>query len=238
MQNSSRIDKVVLIGTIWGLIVLLLSVISEPTPENFTLAASIILSGIYTFFLFRTKKYWLPLAQKKPIRNAILIGSLNAAVIESLFLVIEKIFRAEGIAAHPNLLMDLILTMPWYIGMVWIFVRVQIKENYSPAAVLLYGAIYELGADGVVGGQIIPIIMGEPINLLSSWVLMLLLAFWQFIPVYSSMVLPPAWVLESSQAEEIEPQPNWKRGLSPLLWLIPFTAYLIILIFMIGLIST
>lgn len=234
MQKSSRISKIVLIGTIWGLLVLLLSVIIEPTPENFTLATSITLSGIYTLFLHQTKGYWLPLTQKRPLLSAVLIGSLNAAVIETLFLVIEKIFGAEGIAAHPNLLLDLILTMPWYIGMVWIFVRVQIKNNFSPAAVLLLGAVYELGADGVVGGQIIPIIMGESLNLLTSWVLLLLLAFWQFIPVYSSMVLPPAWVLETIQGEEKSAKPNWKLGLTPLLWLIPFTIYLIFLIIVIG----
>ena len=80
-------------------------------------------------------------------------------MIETLFLVVEKIFGAVGIAAHPNLLLDLIMTMPWYIGMTWIFVRVQKDERFSPAAVLLLGAIYELGADGIVGGQILPIIM-------------------------------------------------------------------------------
>jgi hypothetical protein len=234
MQNSSRTQKIVIIGTIWGFIVLLLSVIIEPTPENFTLAASIILSGVYTLILFQTKRFWLPLAQMKPFRNAILVGSLNAVVIESLFLVIEKIFGAEGIAAHPNLLLDLIMTMPWYIGMVWIFVRVQKKNNFSPAAVLLFGAVYELGADGVVGGQIIPITMGEPINLLNSWILMLLLAFWQFIPVYSSMVLPPAWALDAVQPGERESKPNWKQGFLPLLWLIPFTIYLFFLIVIIG----
>jgi len=233
-KKNPLINKVVLIGTIWGLLVLLLSVILEPTPENYTLVVSIILSGIYTVFLSLTKAAWMPLLSKSPVRSAILLGIFNAAVIETLFLIVEKIFGAEGVAAHPNLVVDLVITMPWYIGMVLIFVRMQQKERFSPAAVLLLGAVYELGADGVVGGQIAPMIMGEPINLITAWIMMLLLAFWQFIPVYSSMVLPPAWILENSHQEPRQTKPLWRQGLLPMLWLIPFTVYLIILIFILG----
>ncbi|MCX7030352.1 MAG: hypothetical protein NTU62_09560 [Spirochaetes bacterium] len=43
-------------------------------------------------------------------------------------------------ATHPNLFMDWLLTMPWYAGMVWIFVRVQRSQRYSAAAVLLWAA--------------------------------------------------------------------------------------------------
>jgi hypothetical protein len=162
------------------------------------------------------------------------LGSINAAVIETLFLLVEKGFGAQGVAAHHNLILDLIMTMPWYIGMVWIFVRVQRKEQFSPAIVLLFGGIYELGADGIVGGQIIPIIMGEPINLITSWILMLAIAFWQFIPVYSSMVLPPAWVIDRAETDPSNQNPQYGRGFLPLLWLIPFTAYLLFLILIIG----
>ena len=233
-KNISLVNKVVLIGTIWGILVLLLSVLLEPTPENFTLAVSIILSGVYTGFLYLTKRYWLPTTSKKPILSAILLGSFNAAVIEILFLVIEKVFGASGIAAHPNLLLDLVITMPWYIGMVWIFTRVQKKQGFSTAGVLLLGAIYELGADGIVGGQIMPMIMGEQTNLITSLFFMLILAFWQFIPVYSSMVLPPTWILESAQQEAIQAKPRWRQGLLPLLWLIPFSLYLIVLLLILG----
>lgn len=228
------LEKLIGIGSIWGLLVLLLSVVFEPTPENFTLAVSIILSGVYTGFLFLTKRFWLPRLANNPFRNAVLLGSFNAIVVETLFLIIEKIFGASGVAAHPNLVVDLLLTMPWYIGMVWIFVRVQKTERFPPAGVLLLGAVYELGADGVVGGQIIPLIMGEPINLVTSWFFMVILAFGQFIPVYSSMVLPSAWILDSIPSESQPTKPRWQRGLLPLLWLLPFTVYLFVIILIIG----
>lgn len=232
------LEKLIGIGSLWGLLVLLLSVVLEPTPENFTLGVSILLSGVYTGFLFLTKRFWLPRASKTPIRSAILLGSLNAAVIEILFLVMEKTFGASGVAAHPNLVVDLSMTMPWYIGMVWIFVRVQKTERFPPAGVLLLGAVYELGADGIVGGQIFPLIMGEPVNLLTSWVFLLILSFWQFIPVYSSMVLPSAWILDSIPLETQPTKPRWRRGLLPLLWLIPFTIYLLALILIMGFLGT
>lgn len=224
-------DKLVGFGVFWGFIVLLLSVLMEPTPENFTLAVSIIISGGYTCILYLTKGYWLPRLTRHPVRNAVILGSLNAALVETVFLVIEKAFGAEGVAAHSNLLVDLLMTMPWYIGLVWLFVRVQKIERFSPAAVLLLGAVYELGADGIVGGQIIPLIMGEPINIFTSLLLMLVLAFWQFIPVYSSLVLPPAWILETVHPKPFLREPRWTRGLLPLLWLIPFIIYLVVFIF-------
>jgi hypothetical protein len=224
-------EKLVGFGVFWGFIVLLLSVLMEPTPENFTLAVSIIISGGYTCILYLTKGYWLPRLVRHPVRNAVILGSLNAALIETVFLVIEKTFGAEGVAAHSNLLVDLLMTMPWYIGLVWLFVRVQKIERFSPTAVLLLGAVYELGADGIVGGQIIPLIMGEPVNIFTSLLLMLVLAFWQFIPVYSSLLLPPAWILETVHPKPSLREPRWTRGLLPLLWLIPFTIYLVIFIF-------
>jgi len=230
--------KIVFFGTLWGLAVLILSVVMEPSPENLTLAVSIVLSGIYTWLLYLSKEIWLTGLSKSPIINAILMGSLNAAVIETLFLFIERAFGAEGVAAHSNLFLDLLMTMPWYIGMVWIFVKVQKKEGFSPAAVLLFGALYELGADGIVGGMIGPGIIGDPINTLNTLALMMLVAFWQFIPVYSSMVLPPAWILESAQRESPQEKPRWSRGFLPLLWLIPFTLYLLIIIFVMSFLGT
>lgn len=236
-MKKTRLEKVVLIGTLWGFAVLILSVILEPTPENFTLGASITLSGVYTWLLYKTKERWLPKMAKKPVRNAVLVGSLNAAVIETIFLVMEKIFGAEGVAAHPNLLLDLLMTMPWYIAMAWIFTRVQQTERFPLAGVLLLGALYELGADGIVGGVIIPNILGTPVNAIHFLILAALIAFWQFIPVYSSMVLPPAWILETLPPEDPDHTPRWWRGLLPLLALIPFLAYLLLIIIILPIFS-
>lgn len=233
-MRQTPAGKIVFWGCWWGLAVLILAILVEPTPENFTLGLSITCSGLYTLLLYWTRKSWLKRLGKKPVRNAILVGSLNAVVIETLFLVIEKALGASGVAAHPKLALDLLITMPWYIGLVWIFVGVQRRERFSPAVVLLLGAVYELGGDGIIGGIILPSIMGSPPNLLEFGILMPLAMFWQFIPVYSSIVLPPAWILELGQDRDLPAKPRLLKGFLPLLWMAPFLLYVIFIMILIS----
>ena len=127
--------------------------------------------------------------------------------------------------------------MPWYIGMVWIFVKVQEIERFPLAAVLLLGAVYEMGADGIIGGVIMPAIMGTPLNLIEYLILSLLAAFWQFIPVYSSIVLPPAWVLESALQAPEPGKKHWGRAFLPLALLLPFSFYLVIMMLIFNLLG-
>jgi hypothetical protein len=217
----------VLLGLLWGLGVLIARTVGEPTPENLTYLLAIPSSGLYTVLLYLTRRFWQPWLAGRPVRNAALLGIANAAIVETLFLVAEKLMGAQGIAAHPNLLIDLLVTMPWYIGVVLIFCRVQARQRFSPATVLLLGALYEVGGDGLVGGLLIPALFGPPPDLVGWVVLVPLLAFWQFIPVYSSLVLPPAWVLESVPPSPSRP-PAWRDALLPLLWILPFSVYVLL----------
>ena len=118
--------------------------------------------------------------------------------------------------------------------MVITFTRVQHQRRFSSATVLLLGAVYETGADGIVA-QVIGIPFGDT-QLFNPayWIFLAGLVFWQFILVYSSMVLPPAWVLDQAPRPDPMPEPAWKDALRPLLWLIPFTAYLFVLLLIIG----
>ena len=232
MKKSSRKLKIlVIVGIIWALIVLIASTLGERTPETLTYLLSITGSGLYTLILYWTRPFWLPRLAAHPLRNAMLLGSFNAAAIEALFLLIQNVLGAHGIAAADNLWLDLILTMPWYIGMVIIFVIIQNRQRFSTATVLLLGGLYEVGADGIVGGLIIPAVSGTPPNLPQWIVLMVALSFWQLILVYSSMVLPPAWVIASQPAPPAVSKPPLVDGLRPLFWLIPYTVYAIIALF-------
>jgi hypothetical protein len=227
----------VLFGVTWGQIILVSSAIREPTAHNLTLMLAIQVSGLYTLILSSLRGFWMPWLIKQPRRNACWLGIFNAAFIETIFWGFQKILGAADVAAHPNLLVDLALTMPWYVGMVVLFVRVQHRRNFSPTAVLLMGALYEAGADGVLGGQIIPWISGKPVDFVGSLAFLAALAFWQFIPVYSSMVLPPAWVLEGQGAGLQLPEAGrraWVDVLVPLVWLAPYTIYVIIIIGIMG----
>ncbi len=218
------------LGTTWGLFLMVISVIIDPTPENWTLAFSVWTAGLYTLGLYFTRKLWLPLLQQHPIRNAVILGAFNAAVIETEFLVYEKTFGAQGVAAHPNLIMDLLITMPWYIMMCITFVKVQNIRRFSLPTILFLGGIYEIGGDGIVS-PFLDVLMGD-LRLFSIeyWIQILVMMLWVFIPVYSSMVLPPAWLIETTPAPDIQPTiPAWLDALKPMLWLFPFTVYVMIL---------
>ena len=220
-----------ILGLVWAQLGLGFSLLSDRSPHNLTLVISIEASGLYTLLLFFMRRLWLPWLPRRPVAGATALGIFNAAVIEALFLAVQTALGAEGVAAHPNLFMDWLLTMPWYIGMVWIFVRVQHRERYAAAAVLLLGALYESGADGTVGGIIVPAILGNMPNLLTHSIFLFGLAFWQFIPVYSSMVLPPAWVLSAGELAPAELGPaRLLPALKPLVWLVPYTAYLLVVL--------
>ena len=224
----------VIVGTIWGLLMLVVTFILEPTPENLTVAIAIPLSGLYTLALYLTRWRWLPLLTRRPLRNASLLGIAGAALVETIFLIVQHLTGAEGVAAHPNLLIDLLLTMPWYVLMVEAFVRVQNRRRFPLAVILLLGALYETGADGFLG-PLIGLLFGSA-QLLDPayWLLVVLVAFWQFIPVYSAILLPPALLIEGAPPVLVPPGPAWPDALRPLFWLFPFFIYLLGAVLILG----
>jgi len=248
-QPSPWSRRILRIGLAWAaLLILLMGLQKGASPEDRTLAISITSSGLYTLLLHRTRARWVPRLAAHPLRNAMILGSVNAAVIETLFLVVEKIMSAEGVAAHPNLLLDLVLTMPWYIGMVVIFVRMQHGRRFSAVIVLMLGGLYEIGADGFIGGTFEGSVFTPAFYLLMPTVFL-----WLFIPVYSSMVLPPAWVIDTAP-RPVEPAPlpasRWRRLLAPkpsgpawrdaarpLLWIPPFALYLVVFLLIASVLS-
>ena len=216
------------LGAGGGLLLTVAAALSEPTPENLTLMASIWSAGLYTLALRLTRPWWLPRLARQPLRNAVLLGAFNAAVIETTFLLLEKLFGAEGVAAHPNLLLDLLMTMPWYIVMCLSFVKIQARRRFSTATVLFLGGIYELGADGVVG-PLLGVLSGDASLFTLAYWLQMLLYVWAFIPVYSSLLLPPSWLIAATPPPTETPRsPAWRDALKPLLWLIPFALYLLV----------
>ena len=221
-KTSTWARWLVRIGLVWAAILMVsMATSDDPTPEDQTHAVAITLSGVYTVLLYLTRRWWLPRLADRPQRNAMILGSLNAAVIETLFLAVQRMFGAEGVAAHPNLIIDLLVTMPWYIGMVVIFVKVQHRRRFTCSTVLLLGAVYECGADGLVGGGLNGMLL-DP----TFFPMLFLIFFWAFIPVYSSMVLPPAWLIATTPPAAPPLRPAWRDALRPLVWLAPFVLYL------------
>jgi hypothetical protein len=242
MRESPRwLRWLVVAGIAWAFAGLGISLASDRSPRNLTLIISIAASGAYTGLLYLSRRAWLPWFARRPVAGATAIGIFNAALVEALFLAVQTALGATGVAAHPNLFMDWLITMPWYAGMVWIFVRVQRRERYSAAAVLLWGAAYEAGADGTVGGLVVPAILGTGPGLVQHLLFLAGLAFWQFISVYSSLVLAPAWVLDEAARRRVEPvmgrPARFGPGLKPFAWLAIYTAYLLVVLVVMGLVQ-
>ncbi|MBI9042852.1 MAG: hypothetical protein JEZ06_00110 [Anaerolineaceae bacterium] len=220
-------------GTAWGLFVPVLGVVIEPTPENWTLICSIWTAGLYTAGLYITRKWWLSILSKHPLRNAAILGSFNAVVIETEFLVFEKVFGAVGVAAHPNLIIDLLMTMPWYILMCITFIRVQDRRRFSAPIVLLLGGLYEMGADGIIA-PFFGLFSGDSqILTLEYWLMMGTMMFWAFIPVYSSMLLAPSWLIAQKPSSILNSSSAWRDAVKPLFFLIPFSIYLLLFMLLI-----
>jgi hypothetical protein len=226
---SRYASRLIAVGIAWGLLLALLAAIMDSTPETAALAASIWSAALYTLGLRATRRWWLSCLSGQALRNAVILSIFNACVIEIEFLVFEKIFHAEGIAASPNWIVDLILMVPWYALMALSFVRVQNIWRFSTAAVLFLGAIYELGADGIVGPLMGMFFGSRQLFTLQYWLLMFSSAFWGFISVYSSLVLPPAWLVATTEPPGQSPAPAWRAALKPLLWLLPYALYLLLM---------
>jgi hypothetical protein len=173
-----------------------------------------IISGIFWHFkdraLFIVEKIKIGSFQK-----FILIGSVGAILLESIFWSVDRIFNKIGIIADSNLFIDLLLTMPWYIVMVALFWIVINRYHYSFAEIFLLGGIYDFFADGLFSGTVegimsyeylINIIIGMPI----------------FIIAYSVIVLPLSYLTKletkiSSGVNDDGNRENFKKYLFALL---------------------
>ena len=219
--KGDRTSVVLVFGLTIVMFIIILMTLLNPTPRSITVLLSIISSGVYTLLLYLTRNRLIPPLAGRPVRNACLLGILNAAIVETIFWSWQSILGSSGVAASSNLLVDFFITMPWYAGMVILFVRAQDRRRFSISAVLLLGGLYETGADGIVGNMV----FGHGIFSPGAWVL-LAISFWGFILVYSSMVLPPALVIDRAAAKPKPSYPSWVDALSPYLWLILYAIYL------------
>ncbi len=213
---------VTLLGVAWGQSSLLIGTLGSPAPSSVAQAVAIEASGLLTILYVLAFRAWAPRLLAHPRRNATLLGIANAAVVETVFLACRALFWAEGAAAHPNLLVDLALTMPWYIGLVALFVRYHDRWRFSVPAVLLLGGLYQTGVDWLLGDVLLG---GAPIG--PALVYLVTIYFWQFVVVYSSIVLPPALLVSASPLRERGMGSRWADAVFPLGWLLPYAIYLV-----------
>lgn len=141
----------------------------------------------------------------------------------SLFSGFLKNFNASGIAANPNLVLDWLITMPWYLMMTFLLWYVVTKYRFSLFELILLGGIYEFWADGILGNFAKGELFG-PASLLLPLILPL------FMTVYSPILLFPNLALRSEfSVYHVECQSRMSSNLRryfyamlPLLGLIPY----------------
>ncbi|MFQ5871659.1 MAG: hypothetical protein ACE5IB_05840, partial [Candidatus Geothermarchaeales archaeon] len=159
--------------------------------NELTVALSTFVCGITTLVFWLSRDRLVELSGRwktRPGLKFVLAGALGAAWVEFVFWGFERVLGAEGIAASPDLLVDYVATMPWYLMMLALLWRVVNRYRYSPGEILFLGGIYELGADGLFA----PTFAGQ---LTFSGLMATLAVVPLFVVVYSPMVLPPVYLL-------------------------------------------
>jgi len=212
--------------TVWLSLVafIVLVWLAGPKANDRTVALSTTVCGLSTVGLWCSRDRLARVIARwgaSPRAKFVLIGSLGAAWVETVFWALERVLHAKGVAASPNLAIDLLVTMPWYVLMVALLYRVETAHRYSLYEVLLLGGVYELGADGIVGPFV-----GGAFSIVSMPVVVLLIPM--FVVVYSFMVLPPSVLLREDLGRLMKdpgPVPAPRRyaySLLPLLGLVPY----------------
>lgn len=206
---------------LWGLVALGLWLFSNDLVTTFS-AVGVIISGLSTLLFWKFRKPLLSIYNLIPISpkiKFILIGSLCAMWLEFEFWVIEMLTGAVGVAADQNLFLDLLGTMPWYIVMVWLLYKVELKYSYSFFGILMLGGIYDFFADGILGA-----ILGSG-GVPMATLLLMIIIFPIFIISYSFIVLPPTYFLQNDKNIQLNQKTGWKKYLWAPLPLLGLLAY-------------
>lgn len=223
-----RIPKILLACFLLDLIIIA-GWLSQNNPSHWAVAMATITCGLLLIALGLSKQtiidrfYILRLPDWLKI---LLLGLSGATVLETIFWLWEKLFGASGVAASPNILYDLLLTLPWYGLMTIIFWQVQKKNHYSLNEILFFGGIYELGADGLVGG----LFKGNVWLSLTYGII----GFPVFITAYAMIMLPLAMLIKKINPVHSTCTKShlrrYAQALWPLIGLIPFIFLYLLLI--------
>lgn len=173
----------------------------DATPYDLTLLAAISTCGaVLVAALWRkedVKKPWERL-NINPGTKLFLAGGLGAVFVETEFLVWEYVLHAKGVAANPNLAIDLLETMPWYL-LVLALLTVSLRHTKPTLfQLMVLGGVYELMSDGILGS-----LVGGTLG--SDWLFLLVLVP-IFTIVYSPIIALPAMAAWRSYQE------TWTRN--------------------------
>ena len=217
----------IIAGMVWGFIALIVGFIQAPYSSNMAVVEAYLASAFFTLLLYLTRRWWLDVLAGKGILAAILAGIFCALVVETVSWGTQMMAGASANVTSTNYLLNLLISMPWYIGLVIIYVRVQERRRFSVPLLLLLGGFYKSLLIGIINASTASILMGDQVSLVNSWWWMIRIGFWQYIPIYSSIMLIPAWILETHPAEPSPKnfKPAWLDAIRPAFWLFPYIVF-------------
>jgi len=204
------------------------ALVSSRTPANLTQFASIA-TCVVTLFLGLWRRVDLQRAAARirlsPSKKIFVLGGIGAAYVETVYEVWQHVFGANGVAASPNLALDLLITMPWYLLLV-AFLGLTMKHvRPSLFQLLLLGGVYESMADGLlssyIGGRLGSVIFFIP------------LAIPIFTLVYAPIVVLPAVIGRQSYEvfwRENPPTGSWAWLFFPCAAILVYAPFLILLL--------
>lgn len=141
------------------------------------------------------------------------LGSIGAIFIETAIWVAQTFLKTTGVAIHPNLLVDLVMTVPFYTLLSYFVAKWVMKYAFSWPTIALAAGIYETAADGVIGNLI-------RLNFFGALISPILIPV--FMVLYAPIILVP-FLLMPRMGSPVKPSfREYKVLLKPLIALAVF----------------
>jgi hypothetical protein len=218
----------VFIGITYGITISFLGAAANATGENIAIFFALILCGGYTLALYFTHRLWIPpLSGEHAVRNAGWIAFANALLVKATILFLEQILQSSTATTGMPALLNLLLTLPWYAGLIYFFIQIQQKNHYHWAVVLLLAGLYEFILNLSVNGIVQPWLSGQPFTVVNSFLELFLTGYWQFVILNCPIFLVIAWILEEVPQSTLPPKRSSWQIFRPLVWIIPYLVYFI-----------
>ena len=216
----------VFLGILYGIAISFFGASANVTGENIAILFAIAFSGSYTLLLYFTHRHWLPQLPETHIpRNAAWIAFANAVLVRTVILLFSQILRDSTASAgsHPSI--NLLLTLPWYIGLIYFFIRIQQKNRYHWTVVLLLAGFYDFILNLCVNGIVLPLLSGQSLPVLGSFLELLFAGYWQFVILNSPIFLSITWILEKDSSTVPSENRSFWQIFLPLVWIFPYLLY-------------
>lgn len=218
------------VGLVYGLVVSVLGTAINATAENLTMLLAILFSGSYALLLFLTRKVWAPaVASDSATRNAAIFAVANAFFISFIMKLCAQLVQVNTGGGNNISNYDLLVSVPWLVGLILLFIPVQQKHRFSWPLLLILGAFYEFIMEVWLNGLFIPLLSGKSIEFFYNYSDLFIFGFWQFAILYSPIYLVIGWITEKMPEPLEEKKKSFQDAMKPLICLVPYTAYIAIL---------